>query len=105
MNTKKTTFKTWLITDDKIKSDKQYGLLASRIFDVIALLAPDKIERELLLPLAEGDEKKLKSAVRLLVKYSMVNGEDKQNLLNVHRLVQQVTRLNLEKQNMVEKTL
>lgn len=95
----KTTFTTWQITIDRIKNNKEDGELASKILDVIAYLAPENINREMFLSLAEGDEERLKSAVRLLIKYSMVNGEQKQSVLSIHRLVQEVTRLELKEQN------
>ena len=101
----KTTFTTWQITIDKIRSDEQNGQLALKILDVIAYLAPEKINRGMLLDLADSNEEQLKTAVRLLVKYSMVNGEQKQSVLSIHRLVQQVTRLELKNQNQEEETL
>ena len=70
----KTTFMTSQVTVDKIKINGQCGQLALKIFYIMALLAPDNIERKILLPLAEGDEGKLKSSVRMLVRYSIVNG-------------------------------
>ena len=94
----KTTFTTWKITTDKIASDKEYGKLALRILNIISYLAPDKISREVFLGLTGSSEEELRSAVRLLIKYSMVNGEQKQNVLSTHKLVQEVTRIVLEEQ-------
>ena len=99
----KTTFTTWQITVDKI-SNKQYGQLALKIFNTMALLAPNNIPREMFLPLVKED-KTLKSAVRLLARYSMINGERQQSSLNVHSLVQEVTNIHLENQNLMEQTV
>ncbi|XP_011686121.1 PREDICTED: uncharacterized protein LOC105448935 isoform X2 [Wasmannia auropunctata] len=101
----KTTFTTWKITIDKIASDSDHGQLALKILDAIAYFAPESVNREIFLDLAGGDERKLRSAVRLLVKYSMVNGEKKQSVLSIHRLVQEVTRLELKGQEKEEESL
>ncbi|WP_264374742.1 tetratricopeptide repeat protein [Wolbachia endosymbiont (group B) of Carcina quercana] len=91
----KTTFTTWKMTIDKIASNEKYGNLALRILDVISYLAPEKIRREVFLGLTGSSEEELRSAVRLLVKYSMVNGEQRQSVLSTHKLVQEVTRIAL----------
>ena len=101
----KTTFTTWKITVDKIKSNKQHGQLALRIFNIMALLAPENIPREIFLPLAKKDNVNLRSSVRLLASYSMINGDQKQSILSVHSLVQQVTNINLENQSLMEQTV
>ncbi|WP_341816351.1 ankyrin repeat domain-containing protein [Wolbachia endosymbiont (group A) of Nomada goodeniana] len=101
----RTTFTTWQITIDKIASNEQYGKLALEILNTIAYFAPENINREMFLNLAEGNEEQLKSAVRLLVKYSMVNGEQKQSVLNIHRLVQEVTRLQLKEERKEKEVL
>ncbi|WP_240991892.1 ankyrin repeat domain-containing protein, partial [Wolbachia endosymbiont of Glossina morsitans morsitans] len=67
---------------------------------------PEKIRREMFLSLAGGSEEQLKSSVDLLVEYSMVNDEKEQGMLSIHRLVQEVTRLNLKtEQDREEKVL
>ncbi|WP_341811499.1 ankyrin repeat domain-containing protein [Wolbachia endosymbiont (group A) of Oxytorus armatus] len=102
----KTTFTAWEVTMDKVRSDEQYGPLASEILDVLAYFAPDKIAREIFLNLVSDYKKKqLKLAIRLLVRYSMVGDEQNQSVLNVHRLVQKVTRLKLQENRQEEKTL
>jgi len=101
----KTTFTTWKITIDKIASDSEHGQLALKILDAIAYFAPESINREIFLDLASDDERKLRSAVRLLVKYSMINGEQNQSVLSIHRLVQEVTRLGLKGQGKEEESL
>ena len=45
-----------------------------------------------------SSEEELRSAVRLLVKYSMVSSEEKQSVLITHKLVQEVTRIVLEEE-------
>ncbi|XP_044747144.1 uncharacterized protein LOC123308516 [Coccinella septempunctata] len=90
-----TTFKTWKITIDKIASNEQHGELALKILDTISYFAPENISRETFLSLAESEEK-LRLASRLLVNYSMVNGGQQQSVLSIHRLVQEVIRINLK---------
>lgn len=101
----KTTFTTWKITTDEIADDKGYGELALRILNIISYLAPDKIRREVFLGLTGSSEEELKSAVRLLVKYSMVNGEQKQSVLSIHNLVQKVTRIALVEKGKSEEVM
>ncbi|MFT4314720.1 MAG: FxSxx-COOH system tetratricopeptide repeat protein [Wolbachia pipientis] len=101
----KTTFTAWKITTDKIAGDKGYGELALRVLNVISYLAPERISREVFLGLTGSNEEELRSAVRLLVKYSMVNGEQKQSVLSVHKLVQDVTRMVLEEQGKSEEVM
>ncbi|WP_264705551.1 ankyrin repeat domain-containing protein [Wolbachia endosymbiont (group A) of Gymnosoma rotundatum] len=105
-NYTKTTFTAWEVTMDKVRSDEQYGPLASEILDVLAYFAPDKIAREIFLnSVSDYKKKQLKLAIRLLVRYSMVGGEQNQSVLNVHRLVQEVTRLKLQEKGRREKVL
>ncbi|WP_353280506.1 ankyrin repeat domain-containing protein [Wolbachia endosymbiont (group B) of Silvanus unidentatus] len=105
-NYTKTTFTAWEVTMDKVRSDEQYGPLASEILDVLAYFAPDKIAREIFLnSVSDYKKKQLKLAIRLLVRYSMVGGEQNQSVLNVHRLVQEVTRLKLQEKGREEEVL
>ncbi|XP_066251556.1 putative ankyrin repeat protein RF_0381 [Euwallacea similis] len=91
---------------DKVRSDEQYGPLASEILDILAYFAPDKIAREIFLnSVSDYKKKQLKLAIRLLVRYSMVGGEQNQSVLNVHRLVQKVTELKLQEKGREEDTL
>nr|AZI94745.1 OdiLe1 [Liposcelis sp. PH-2016] len=101
----KTTFTTWKITTDKIARHEEHGKLALDILNDIAYLASDNIYREMFLGTARYDETKLKSAVRLLVKYSIVNGEGMQTVLSIHRLVQEVIRLELKGESKEENVL
>ncbi|MGL9758152.1 MAG: tetratricopeptide repeat protein [Wolbachia sp.] len=92
-----TTFITWRITIDKIKDNTEYGQQAKEILDVIAYIAPDNIPVEIFLGL-ERNREKLGDAIQLLKQYSMIDSGEEQSSVNVHRLVQQVTRIELEKQ-------
>ncbi|WP_264337581.1 tetratricopeptide repeat protein [Wolbachia endosymbiont (group B) of Dolichovespula media] len=104
-NYAKTTFTTWKITTDKIASNEKHGNLALRILDVISYLAPDNISREFFLDLTGNNEEELRSAVRLLIKYSMVNGEQEQGVLSIHKLVQEVTKIALEEEGKSEEVM
>ncbi|WP_353271589.1 tetratricopeptide repeat protein [Wolbachia endosymbiont (group A) of Rhorus exstirpatorius] len=95
----KTTFTTWDMTFHKIKNDKEYGDLASEVLYIIAYLWSEDIDRRMFMSLARGDESKLKSAVRLLVDYSIVNGKNEQSILSVHKLVQEVVMIQLADQD------
>ena len=93
----KTTFITWRITIDKIKDNPEYGQQAKEILDVIAYTAPENIPVEIFLGL-ERNREKLGDAIQLLKQYSIINSGEEQSSVNIHRLVQQVTRIELEKQ-------
>ncbi|MBA8757777.1 tetratricopeptide repeat protein [Wolbachia pipientis] len=92
-----TTFITWRITINKIKDNAEYGQQAKKILDIIAYIASDNIPVEMFLGL-ERNREKLGDAIQLLKQYSMINSGEEQSSVNVHRLVQQVTRIELEKQ-------
>ncbi|XCA33130.1 MAG: FxSxx-COOH system tetratricopeptide repeat protein [Wolbachia endosymbiont of Polyergus mexicanus] len=93
----KTTFITWRITVNKIKDNAEYGQQAKEILDIIAYIASDNIPVEMFLGL-ERNREKLGDAIQLLKQYSMISSGEEQSSVNVHRLVQQVTRIELEKQ-------
>ncbi len=93
----KTTFITWRITINKIKDNPEYGQQAKEILDTIAYIAPDNIPAKMFLGV-ERNEEKLDDAIQLLKQYSMINSGEEQSSVNIHRLVQQVTRIGLEKQ-------
>ncbi|WP_265029750.1 ankyrin repeat domain-containing protein [Wolbachia endosymbiont (group A) of Philonthus cognatus] len=99
-----TVLTTWQITIDKIKQRKSRGgVQALEILDVIAYLAPDKIPVDEIFSKLINDEEVRHSAVELLDQYSMANLDS--GKLNIHRLVQQVTRLELKVQNKEEKVI
>ncbi|KAJ6645892.1 hypothetical protein Bhyg_01101 [Pseudolycoriella hygida] len=100
-----TTYKTWGITIDAIKKCGSIGSLAIRILNIIAYFNPDRIRRDIFFNLSfsesESDVKEnVMLAVRLLVNYSMVDCQDDQSTLSIHRLVQQVQIVVLENSNM-----
>ena len=100
----KTTFVTWNITLDVIKQ-KEHGNQALKILNTMAYFAPDNIPVKTFLPFIEGDSEELGFMIQLLKQYSIVSSEEEQAILNVHRLVQQVTRLKLKDQGNEEEIL
>lgn len=96
----KTVFTTWLITLDKIQS-YPLGKDAAIILNIMAYLYPDNISvtKFYHLNLIYHDFKvdNLDAIIHLLSSYSMINPRENQNHYTIHRLVQQVLRLNLEK--------
>lgn len=97
----KTILATWNVTLDAI-GQKENGNYALEILNIISYLAPENVPIEIVLSLV-SDEEKLGSAIELLKQYSMVNLEH--GKLNIHRLVQQATRIKLEEQNREEEIL
>lgn len=97
----RTAFTTWNITLDMIKR-KEGGNDALEILYVISYLAPEDIPTDIFSNLMT-DKEKLASAIELLEQYSMVNSEHA--MLHLHRLVQQVIRMHLEKQNREQEIL
>ncbi|MFZ0218595.1 MAG: NB-ARC domain-containing protein [Candidatus Aquirickettsiella sp.] len=91
----KTVFLTWQITLDKIKQDLLIGEKALEILNIMAYLHPDSIANALFLPLENPE--KLVSAIHLLRSYSMLNQQNQPDISVIHRLVQQVVRINLER--------
>ncbi|MDR2978186.1 MAG: tetratricopeptide repeat protein [Rickettsiales bacterium] len=69
----------------------------NRFLDTIAYIASDNIPVEMFLGL-ERNREKLGDAIQLLKQYSMIDSGEEQSSVNIHRLVQQVTRIELEKQ-------
>ncbi|WP_264339257.1 MULTISPECIES: ankyrin repeat domain-containing protein [unclassified Wolbachia] len=91
----KTTFIAWKITIDAI-AKRECGPEALKILEVMAYLAPDKIHiEEVFSKLIAEDKEKLWKAVELLDRYSII--DLKKGVANIHRLVQKVTELNLQK--------
>jgi|GEM_PF-3016448 len=91
----KTVFVTWKITLDKIKQNLLIGEKALEILNIMAYLHPDSITNALFLPLENPE--KLASAIHLLRSYSMINQQNQPDISTIHRLVQQVVRINLER--------
>ncbi|WCR59442.1 MAG: Phosphocholine transferase AnkX [Wolbachia endosymbiont of Ctenocephalides felis wCfeF] len=99
----KTTFITWKITIDAI-AQKECGSEALNVLEIMAYLAPDKIYiEEIFSKLVTNNEEKLWSAVELLDRYSII--DLKEGVANIHRLVQRVTELSLQKEGREEEVL
>lgn len=99
----KTTFTTWKITLDKIRNNEKYGQLALDVLYSMAYIAPNNIPVSLFSNIDEIKENDYEKALDLLNRYSMV--KLKQGKVDVHALVQDVTRLELQQQNKEEKVL
>ena len=101
---KKTTFTTWKITIDAIHDEPCYGVKAKELLDIISYFSPDDIDTRMLVN-TEDDPDEVGGAIILLIKYSMINQGTVPTLISVHRLVQEVTRLNLKDGNNEEGAL
>ncbi|MBA8755757.1 hypothetical protein HCR15_01075 [Wolbachia pipientis] len=98
----KTVLTTWNITMTYIC--KEYGFEALSILEIMAYLAPDNIRiKEIFSKLITDDKAKLWNAVELLNRYSMI--KLREGVVNIHRLVQEVTRLKLQEKGRREKVL
>ncbi|MFP3033285.1 MAG: hypothetical protein ACEY3M_20015, partial [Wolbachia sp.] len=83
---------------------KEYGFEALSILEIMAYLVPDNIRiKEIFSKLITDDKAKLWNAVELLNRYSMI--KLREGMVNIHRLVQKVTRLKLQENRQEEKTL
>lgn len=91
----KTVFLTWQLTLDKIKQTPDIGEKAIEILNIMGYLHPDHIANTLFLSLEQPE--KLGGAIHLLRAYSLINQQNQPDISTIHRLVQQVIRINLEK--------
>lgn len=91
----KAVFITWEITLGTIKNVKTIGKTALNILNIMAYLYPDNIKNDLFLNLYPLEE--VSRAIHLLKSYSMINTGSQIDISIVHRLVQKVVRINLEK--------
>lgn len=91
----KTVFITWEITLEAIKNTKNIGEKALAILNIMSYLYPDNIANDLFLTLYSREE--IAQAIHLLKSYSMISTGSQPDISIVHRLVQTVVRLNLEK--------
>lgn len=100
-NYQKTVYTTWKITVDKIKQDEPYGMQAVEVLDKISFLGSNNILIELFIKGVqnEDDINAFGNGLRVLKQYSMVSSESTQDRFKVHRLVQEVTRIDLESTN------
>ena len=96
-------FTTWQITLKRIIQEKN-GDQAKEILDIMAYLSPNSINIDLfLLKLDQLNKEKIKKAIDILNAYSMIDLSNN-NEADVHRLVQEVTRINLREDNKEEET-
>lgn len=107
-----TTFTTWRVTLAAINKFKGVGGLAHKILRIIAFFEPENIRRDIFfnlkLPVGLDKidfEKEVRSAVRLLANYSMVDSRNGRSVLSIHRLVQQVTKIEMENESLTETIL
>jgi hypothetical protein len=102
-----TTFLTWKITLENILQIGNNGKQALEILEIMGYLAPDKIPIGFFSKLAFGEEiigeENSWIAVKLLDQYSIINVE--KGVSNIHRLVQQVIRIELQNQSKEEEIL
>jgi tetratricopeptide (TPR) repeat protein len=95
---------TWSVSTHTISSE------AAAVFQLLAFFAPEPIAEELLMqpatsalpdPIAEilGDVSKFRPAVRELDRYSLVKIDGVRNIVQMHRVVQTVTRDRLERED------
>lgn len=98
----KTVLTTWNITMTYIR--KEYGFEVLNILEIMAYLAPDNIRiKEIFSKSIADDKEKLWNAVELLDRYSII--DLKEGVANIHRLVQKVTELSLQKKGREEEVL
>lgn len=107
-----TTFTTWSITVATIAKHHEHGTLAIKILNTIAFFAPQTFRRGLLFHIdkdysneSKRTGERVKPAVSLLVEYSMIGSHESQTILQIHRLVQEVTRLRLSQERQDEAIL
>lgn len=91
----KTVFLTWQLTLDKIKQTPDKGEKAIEILNIMGFLHPDHIANSLFLSLEHPEQ--LAGAIHLLRAYSLINQQNQPDISTIHRLVQQVIRIKLEK--------
>lgn len=106
-----TTYTTWRVTVAAIEKCRTTGSLALRILRIIAYFDFDDIRRDIFFHLMDPstvnkiDESHVKSAVRRLENYSMIEGRDNQNMLSIHRIVQEVLKIDTSDQKISNEVL
>lgn len=104
-----TTITTFQLSLTKIQSNDQFGEMAMSILHIMGYLAPMSIQRESLKYLTnatENDIEGLQAAVSLLVQYCVVTSEcDGEGVISVHRVVQEVIRIDVKQQHLEEEAL
>ncbi|KAG4071081.1 hypothetical protein HA402_002753 [Bradysia odoriphaga] len=108
---KDTTLTTWKITMNAISGCQPHGKLALRILHIMAYLDNVHILREMFFNLEglsnepEVNMRQVRSAVRLIINYSMVDDYEHQSVLSIHKLVQEVIQIQLADEQRSESTL
>lgn len=96
----KTVFTTWLVTLEKIKAHPIIGEDAIEILNMMAYFDPENISNNNFYYLKHVDYRlkdySIASLMHLLKNYSMLNTGRQEGKYTIHRLVQQVIRINLE---------
>lgn len=91
----KTVLTTWEITLEKLAQEKFIGAKAIETIQIMAYIYPDNISNQFFLTLKNSQY--LSAAIQLLKNYSLINEGSESNISTIHRLVQKVLRINLEK--------
>ncbi|CAL8075698.1 unnamed protein product [Orchesella dallaii] len=106
-----TTFTTWKMTTESIAANEDCGKEAMCMLNMVSYFQPDKIPTKILLASnmngstdVDLQMEQNEHALRLLVKYSMVNIQPKKETISIHRLVQEVIRVELRREEQEEKT-
>ncbi|KAL3283636.1 hypothetical protein HHI36_006775 [Cryptolaemus montrouzieri] len=103
----KTTYTTWKVSTDIIKTNKKCGFKAMQILNMIAYTASSNISVKIFLKFKNRET--LEEAIQLLKQYSLINSEERETLVRVHELVQQVIRIDLKEakreKDVIKKTL
>ncbi|XP_077283109.1 uncharacterized protein LOC143909083 [Arctopsyche grandis] len=100
----RTVMTTWTITLRNIEENQDCGKMAILIFEIMGYLSPDNIRIEEIFKSLAMDVNVLWDAVELLELYSMIS-IDVSRIVNIHRLVQEVTRVKLREKNKEEVVL
>ncbi|XP_077283110.1 uncharacterized protein LOC143909084 [Arctopsyche grandis] len=100
----RTVMTTWTITLKNIEENEDCGKMAIRMFEIMGYLSPDNIRIEDIFKSLAKDVNEIWDAVELLELYSMIS-IDVSRIANIHRLVQEVTRVKLREKNREEVVL
>ncbi|WP_265036256.1 ankyrin repeat domain-containing protein [Wolbachia endosymbiont (group A) of Anomoia purmunda] len=99
----KTIFEVWRATADKIKNNTKYGNFALEILHLVAYYDSDNLPVESFFSKLAKDNEKLWGSIELLSCHSVIKLE--KGKLNIYRLIQEVTRLELRERNQEKKVL
>lgn len=98
-----TTLTTWKVSIAAINEHGETGSLAIRILRIIAYFDASHIHRDTFFHLQFSTTKQVtniktevESAVRLLVNHSMIDGDDLEGVLSIHKLVRDVIKIEMK---------